>query len=253
MISEQFADGRSVIHRLDPRVKILVAVALSVVVACGERLAPAAAGLLVAACVTAFAGMSARSVIVRLAVVNGFMLLLWAILPFTFPGEPMIAFGPLTATREGVNRALLITVKSNAIILGCIALLSSMSLVTMGHALCHLRVPMKITQLLLFTVRYFHVIRHEYQRLRNAMRVRCFRPRIGRHAVRSYAYLVGMLLVMSYERAKRIRAAMLCRGFKGTFWLLSHFAMARRDYVFLVVAVPLLVLIGLLQWTRIIL
>ncbi len=253
MIQEKFADGDSVLHRLDPRVKILVALFLSIIVACGERLAPAVAGLLVTAGLVVFARMSMRAVLARLALVNGFMLLLWVVLPFSFPGEPVFTLGPLAATREGVERALLISVKSNAIILACIALLSSMTLVTLGHALCHLRVPMKITQLLLLTVRYFRVIQHEYVRLRNAMKVRCFRPRTNWHTYRSYAYLVGMLLVMSYERANRIRAAMLCRGFKGTFWLLDHFAMAGRDYAFLSVMVPVLALLGLLQWTRIIL
>ena len=214
---------------------------------------PAVAGLAIAVVMVGFARMSLRALLSRLAVVNGFILLLWALLPFTFPGDTIFRLGPLAASREGVERALLITLKSNAIILACIALLSSMTLVTLGHALAHLRVPTKITQLLLLTVRYFRVIQQEYARLRNAMRVRCFRPRTSRHTYRSYAYLVGMLLVMSYERATRIRAAMLCRGFKGTFWLLHHFAMARRDYVFLSLVVPALVLLGLLQWTRVIL
>ena len=118
MIQEGFAHGDSVLHRLDPRVKILVALCFSVTVAVGDRLMPAAAGLALAAAMVAVGSMKPSRLLARLAVVNGFILLLWAVLPFTFPGEPLLTLGPLTASREGVNRALLITLKSNAIVLG---------------------------------------------------------------------------------------------------------------------------------------
>jgi cobalt/nickel transport system permease protein len=41
-----------------------------------------------------------------------------------------------------------------------------------------------------------------------------------------------MLLVRTLERSERIAAAMKCRGFHGRFYLLDHFAMRRRDWVF---------------------
>ena len=41
------------------------------------------------------------------------------------------------------------------------ALIGTMDAVTLGHALAHLHVPRKLTQLMLFMVRYFDVLGQE--------------------------------------------------------------------------------------------
>ena len=119
----------------------------------------------------------------------------------------------------------------NAIVLTLIVLLGTLDTVTLGHAMSHLRVPDKLTHLFLFTVRYLDVLRREYLRLRAAMKTRAFRPRMTGQTCRAYGYLVGMLLVRSYERAERVHRAMLCRGFRGRFHLLSHFALRPVDCI----------------------
>ena len=84
-----------------------------------------------------------------------------------------------------------------------------------------------------------------------AMRVRGFRPRLDRHTCRSLGYLVGMLLVRSFDRAERILAAMRCRGFRGHFFVLDHFVFRARDGVFCVAATGLVCLLLALEhlWT----
>jgi cobalt/nickel transport system permease protein len=61
-----------------------------------------------------------------------------------------------------------------------------------------------------------------------------------------------MLLVKSYERARRVQAAMLCRGFKGSFYDLSEFFMKTSDRLALVLLLFFTAFIGVLQWTNII-
>jgi len=85
------------------------------------------------------------------------------------------------------------------------------------------------------------VIHKEYHRLVNAMKMRGFRPGTNMHTYRTYAYLVGMLLVRSFDRSKRIVAAMKCRGFKGKFYILHDYGMKKSDY-FLVTSTILLLL-----------
>ena len=60
--------------------------------------------------------------------------------------------------------------------------------------------------------------------------------------------LVGMLLVKSFDRADRIVAAMKCRGFRGRFYVLHHFAFARRDLLFGVASLVGLVGLGWGEW-----
>jgi len=57
------------------------------------------------------------------------------------------------------------------------------------------------------------------------------------------------LLVRSFDRAERIVAAMKCRGFRGRFYLLDHFAFSRRDVPFCVVSIVALLALILVQWT----
>jgi len=120
--------------------------------------------------------------------------------------------------------------------------------VELGHALLHLRVPDKLAHLFLFTIRYMDLVHHEYGRLRQAMRVRCFRPRANRHTYRSVGHLVGMLLVRSFDRSERVLAAMKCRGFRGRFYVLRHFALGLRDAAFGLVATGVLILLAASEW-----
>jgi len=249
---ETFALGESFIHRLDPRVKIASAVALAVVTATGGRLGVLGLSLLVGLVLIGLARLSLLQVGLRLLAVNAFLLLLWCILPFSYPGRPLFELGPLVASREGVAYAVAITLKSNAIILVMIALLATTPIFTLVHGLWHLRLPVKLVQLLFFTFRYFHVMHQEYLRLRGAMRVRCFKARTNRHTYRSLAYLVGMLLVRSFDRSERIYQAMLCRGFQGRFWVLDHFELRAADLAFLGVMVLVALAMAVGQWTHLI-
>lgn len=104
-----------------------------------------------------------------------------------------------------------------------IALLSTSSIFNLIHALHHLNFPEKLIQLFFFTYRHIYTIHSEYIKLNNAIKIRGFKPKTNLNTYKTYAYLVGMMLVRSYVRSKRVYDAMLCRGFKGKFWILDHF------------------------------
>jgi cobalt/nickel transport system permease protein len=87
-----------------------------------------------------------------------------------------------------------------------------------------------LVQLFFFTYRYIHTIHSEYIRLNNALKIRGFKPQTNLHTYKTYAHLVGMMLVRSYDRSKRVYDAMLCRGFKGKFWTLNHFVAKKADF-----------------------
>jgi cobalt/nickel transport system permease protein len=79
--------------------------------------------------------------------------------------------------------------------------------------------------------------------------VRGFRPGVNRHTYRSFGYLAGMLLVRSLDRSERIVAAMKCRGFRGRFYLLDHFAFSpARDVPFGIAATLAVLALAWLEW-----
>lgn len=233
-----FAAGPSTgLRRVDARMRIIAAAAFAVAVvsltAVPSLLAALAGGLGLAAWARLPAAETAR----RVVAVDGFIVLTLVMLPFTTPGEPLFSLWGFPASREGLHHAILIALKANAVILALLALVGTVPETVLGHALARLKVPEKLVQLFLMTVRYIDVLHQEAMRLRTAMKARGFRPRTNLHTLRSLGWLVGMLLVRSLERSERVLAAMKCRGFTGRFPLLDDLRTTPADWVFLAGAV----------------
>jgi cobalt/nickel transport system permease protein len=222
----------SMIQRIDPRVRIVMAVLFSVVVILVDRLAPFA--VLMALVVAGFALIRIGVLALRLVPLNVLMLTVIATLPFSIPGDAIFLLGPLRYSFDGFWQAVYIALKGNAIVIMLTALIATIEPVHLGHALERLYVPRKLTLLFLFTVRYFAVLDREFNRLNRAMTLRGFRPRLTLHTLRTYAYLTGMLLVRALERSERIMDAMRCRGFDGRFRPIEPFQqrLALRDAAF---------------------
>jgi len=234
MLSEPFAVGDSPLHRLDPRIRLVSAVIYSCAAALCREFPALLSALILSMALVAMARLRIAEVLKRLVVVNGLVVFIWAVIPFTFPGETLFRIGPFGAAREGIELAAQITLKSNAILLAFMALVTTMPFSTLGHALHRLRVPDKIVHLLLMTYRYIFVLEQEYQRLIRAARIRGFQPGTNLHTYRTYANLVGMLFVKAINRAERVRWAMLCRGFKRKFYSLHEFKAGRGSVIFLI-------------------
>jgi cobalt/nickel transport system permease protein len=218
--------------RVDPRVRILCAAAFAATVVACDRFGVLIAALSVALVLMAGSGLPPRRTLRRMAAMDGFILFMLVLLPFTVPGEPFLTVWGVSASWEGLEEAARIGLTANAVILALMALVGSMEPVTLGHALHTLRVPATLVHLLMFTVRYIDVLREEYLRLRQAMKARGFRPSTGWHTYRSFGYLVGMMLVRSLERSERILEAMKCRGFTGRLPLLEQWRVGITDLAF---------------------
>jgi cobalt/nickel transport system permease protein len=237
------------LRQVDPRLRIVVAVAFALVVVVARGpLGPASAvlaGLLAVVASQLPLGEIAR----RLLPLNLVMLLVFAMVPWTMHGEALAQFGPWTYSREGLWLAAEIALKGNAIVLVVCGLLGTMEITTLGHALRHLYIPEKVVHLLLLTVRYLGVLHREYLRLRIAMKARGFQPRVNWHTYRTIGQLVGMLLVRSLDRAERVVAAMKCRGFRGHFYLLDHFEFsAARDLPFATTSLAVMLAVAWMGW-----
>ncbi len=230
---------------LDPRARILAIIAFALVTV-SLHSPTMAAGSFALAALTAIGSLPPRDLLRRLLVLEGLMVVVLITLPFTMPGQALLTLGPWTATREGLLHAVLILFKANAVVLALIGLVGSLEPAVLGHALARLGVPEKLVHLLLLTVRQIELLQQEHLRMRQAMRARAFVARSDRHTWESYGNLIGMLLVRSLERARRIHAAMRCRGFHGRLYLLDSGRWRAADTVFLVVLVlPLSALLAL--------
>lgn len=242
--------GRSLVDRVDPRSRIIAGAAFSLLVAVASQFPTLGLALAASVAAAVIGRLRLRAALARLASLNGFMLLLAIVLPWSVRGTPLAHFGPLAYSREGLELASAVAIKGNAIVLMLMVLVGTLDVAILGHALEHLYVPDKLAHLLLFTVRYLEILERQFRQLSAAMRVRGFRPRMDLHTYRSYGYLVGMLLVRSLDRSEGVLAAMKCRGFRGRFYLLDHFAFSAADVRFAILGLGLLAGLSGVEWMR---
>jgi len=250
MISESFAEGNSWIHGIDPRLRVIGATAFAVVVAVSYNFTALLIALILSLIMALSARLDLRAVMKRLLAPVIFLLLLWAVLPWSYEGDALAALGPVTITRQGVNLCAQISLKTVCLMVAFMALVATMTVDTLGHTLNRLRLPDKMVHLLLITYRYLFVIEQEYQRLVRAMKIRNFHPRTNLHSYRTFAYLVGMLFVRASERARRVHGAMICRGFNGRFVSLREFPPNPRNHLFSLGVSLSLVLLVWLEWMK---
>jgi cobalt/nickel transport system permease protein len=241
MISEPFAIGDSMIHKLDPKIRVSLTVVYSFVIALAYQFPVLIIALVLSSILVTIARVNIKEVLKRMVIVNALIFLLWVILPFTFHGEVLTRMGSFAIYRPGITLAAQITLKSNAILLAFIALIATMPFATLGYALHRLRVPEKIVHLLLMTYRYIFVIEEEYKRLLRAAKIRGFQPGTNINTYRTFSYVIGMLFVRSAARAERVHQAMLCRGFKGKFYSLQEFQTGMASWLFSIIMTVLII------------
>jgi cobalt/nickel transport system permease protein len=214
----------------DLRLRLPAGLAVLLLLAPLQGLAPAAAGLCLVLLLLAVARQ--RLPWHRLWHLEAFLILLLLTLPFTVPGQPLLRLGPVTASAEGLLRALTLVAKVSASVLLVFALFADTAPENLGAALRALRLPEPLVRIFLGLTRYLSLIRAEMARLQEAMRARSFRPRSTLHTWRSYGFLIGMMLIRALERSERIMKAMKCRGFTGRLFLDADERIRLGDAVF---------------------
>ena len=232
MIEEPFATGNSIIHRIDPRFRVTAAIFYSFSVALCYEFPSIITALGFSLTALFLSGVRLQTVLKRLAIVNIFIFLFWIVLPLTYPGNTIYSLGPVTVYLAGIVLAAKITIKSNAILLVLISFMATMTFSTLGHSLSRLKVPEKLVFLLMITYRYIFVIALEYKKIIRSIKIRGFKPKTTLHTYKTFAYVIGMLLIRASERADRVYNAMRCRGFKGKYYSLTEFQADAKSWVF---------------------
>jgi cobalt/nickel transport system permease protein len=231
----------SLIHTLDPRVKVVVSVLFivsNVLLPDGAWLAFGLAwGLLLAAGLLSRLGPGYT--LRRSFVALPFVLAAISAI-FSVPGQAIAAFqlGPwqLVATEAGLVRFASIVLRSWLSIQVAILLTATTQFPDLMHALRHLHLPQVMVSIVAFMYRYLFVLTDESMRLIRARDARSARLP-GRGAGGSLAWrariaghMAGQLFLRSYERSDRIYAAMQARGYAGQLVTLHPHEMQARDW-----------------------
>jgi cobalt/nickel transport system permease protein len=238
----------SIISEIDPRIKLITAFLFSIIIAVSKSFPVLIAAFCISVVLVSITKIALKDIFHGLIPVNLMILFLWMFLPFTFEGQPIFQAGPFSIIKEGVVHSAGMTIKSNSIVLVLITLVGSTSIITLGHALHELGISKKLIHLFFFTIRYIHSIHREYLSMVNALKVRGFYPGNNIHTYKTMSYLIGMLLVRSFDKAQRVHNAMLCRGFNGNLYSLKEFSLNRTDVISFLFMISMIFTLGIFEW-----
>jgi cobalt/nickel transport system permease protein len=254
---DRYHHGHSLLHRLDPRVKVVLTVAFivsNVLLGDGAWLAFLFAWILILlANLGSQLGWS-------FSLKRSFIALPFALAAlsslFEMHGRPLaewhILSWTLIPTDLGVLRFTSILIRSWLSVQAAILLVAVTPFPDIIHALEHLRVPKIITTIIAFLYRYLFVLTDETLRL---MRARLSRSAAspGHRAGGNVGWrasvagnMVGQLFLRSYERSDRIYNAMLARGYSGQIRTLHPHELTVRDTLFAFIVLLLFLLIHLI-------
>ncbi len=225
---DPFIAGQSAIHRLDPRVKFVLAVAFILTAALTPSGAWPVYVLLFALAmgVIVLSELGVGFVFRRAVLALPFVL---AALPviFTLPGVPLFSLSlgswGLTATADGVERFVSIALKSWISVQIAIVLSSSTPFPELMVAMRAARVPRLLVSIFGLMWRYLFVLADEAMRLLRARSARSGATGLPGMKVggsiswrgRVAGGMAGNLFLRAIERSDRIYVAMLSRGYDG--------------------------------------
>jgi cobalt/nickel transport system permease protein len=217
VLGAAYVPGSSVVHRLEPHLKLVAVLGFAVVVVAtpvhaGWAWPAYGAHLLLVLGAAAVAGIGPRRLARGLVVEVPFVVFA-LLLPVVAQG-PRVTVAGLSLSESGLVAAGGLLAKATLSVLAATVLAGTTEPRALVRGLERLRLPSALVQILMFMVRYADVVGGELRRMRVARESRAFE---GRHvgALRVLGPAAGSLFIRSYERGERVHLAMLSRGYTG--------------------------------------
>ncbi len=224
----QFFPGYSPIHKLDPRTKIILAIAFIATVFAANN---PVAFIALAVCVTVLVWISRISFSVVFKGVKPIILiLLFTALINVFmtsgEGEPLFELGIIKVYTDGIVRAVFMALRVVILIVGTSVLLTyTTSPISLTDGLEWLLSPLKkvgvpvhtFAMMMSIALRFIPTLVEETEKIMNAQKSRGADFTTGSLAQRAKALipLLIPLFVSSFKRAEELATAMECRCYRG--------------------------------------
>lgn len=228
---DTLATQNTIIHRLNPCVKLLAALVFIVTVTSFPKyeISGLLPFFLFPAVLVSLGNLPLRPLLKRLLLVAPFVVFVGIFNPL-FDHMPVIKFGTLVLT-GGWLSFISITIRLCLTVTTALILVATTGMDALGAALLRIGIPKIIVVQILFMYRYLHVLLEEFVRSIQAYRLRSFHGEGIRF--RAWGSLLGQLLIRSIDRANRIYQSMLCRGFDGEVRIMRTTTLHPADIIFL--------------------
>ncbi len=235
---ENLASQSSSVHRLDPRIKVLLSAAFVVCVVSFDKyvisaMLPFGLFLLV---VAGIANIPIDFIIKKLIVVSPFAIMVGIFNPL-LDQQIIMHLGSVNIS-GGFVSFFSILLRFSLTVSAMLILIATTGFNSVCMAMVKLGMPKIFAVQLLMLYRYIFVFIDEGMRMFQARTLRSFKKRSM--GVKTFSYIIGQMLLRTIDRAQRIHLAMLCRGFDGTIRIRQTIKITAKDVVFLIIGLLIL-------------
>ena len=258
----QFFPGNSPIHKLDPRTKILLAIAYIVAVFLADSPVAFLFLILFSVVIVLISRISMR-VILRAIRPILFILIFTALsslLMTVGEDEPLVSFWIIRIYTEGIYRAVLMGIRVILLIIGSSVLLTyTTSPIALTDGIESLLSPLKLfhipvhifAMMMSIALRFIPTLIEETEKIMNAQKSRGADFTTGSIVKRAKALipLLVPLVISAFKRADELATAMECRCYRGDKkrTKLVKLQMHARDFLFFAVFAALIAAVVLLR------
>ncbi len=228
---DAYASMDSPIHRFDPRAKIVSFTLLIFSFVFVNEIRIALLGFLFSFLILLISRLPLAFALKRIRMVFFFLFPLLLVMPLTVEGREVLNITGISVSFDGLIFASLIIIRALAAVTLALIMLATTRFDITIKALYALKVPGTLVQMLMFTYRYIFVITDEFSRMWESMECKGFRLKANYHGLSIFGNILGMIIIKSYDRTRRVYESMVAKGYSGKPNTLVHLHMSTKDYV----------------------
>jgi len=246
-ILDRHAYADSIVHRLDPRAKLVGTFIFIVVVVSHSKyaVAPLVPFVLFPVALTILGFVPLKAFFKRLLIALPFVALIGLFNPL-LDRAPLLEIGRISISGGWVSFAS-ISLRGLLCVAAVIALIGTTSFARVTEALRALKVPKALVIQLMLLYRYLFVLIEEGSRMRRA---RALRASSSRVSIPTATSMISVLLLRTMDRADSIWIAMKSRGFNGELKSARKMRWRRADTLFLFIVILFCVVLRFLPVTH---
>ena len=221
----QYLPGRSAIHRLDPRMKILLLLAFIVFIFITNNYYALAVTTLSVLSMMLLTRIPVKMYLKSMKMIL-FIVLFTAVLNLFYGrGEPLVQLGFLKVTQAGINNAVFVAVRIASLIIVSSMLTFTTSPTDLTDALERLMKPLKffhvkvheIAMMMTIALRFVPTLLEETDKIMSAQKARGADMESGNliQRIKALVPVLVPLFVSAFRRAYELATAMECRCYRG--------------------------------------
>ena len=255
----QYFPGNSVVHRLDPRTKLIMLVMYIVALFCAENWVSYGVMLVFLAAIITISKIPVKSILRGMKPLIVILVFTGALNLFLTEGNTVwVQFWVITITKEGVFRAIFMVARILMLISGTFMLTYTTSPISLTDGLESLLNPLKVLRLpvhelammMCIALRFIPTLIEETDKIMSAQKARGADFETGSllQRVKALIPILVPLFISAFRRADELATAMECRCYQGgegrTKMKLLRYH--REDFLSFGVGILLIVGVGLL-------